>query len=101
VGAAGGHGPIRYTVEGYQPRHRVVFRSTRRSCWSAPTRPSPSPARIPVMLSRATRSSPARSDVAGWSGRSLCAGCTTDCERTSWTGRRPPRGASPRWCPLW
>lgn len=28
VGAAGGHGPIRYTVEAYEPGERVVFRFT-------------------------------------------------------------------------
>jgi hypothetical protein len=28
VGAAGGHGPIRYVVERYQPGRRVVFRFT-------------------------------------------------------------------------
>jgi hypothetical protein len=28
VGAAGGHGPIHYTVEAYEPGQRVVFRFT-------------------------------------------------------------------------
>ncbi len=29
VGAVGGHGPIRYTIEGYEPGQRIVFRFTR------------------------------------------------------------------------
>jgi len=29
VGAVGGHGPIRYTVESYQPSQRIQFRFTR------------------------------------------------------------------------
>jgi hypothetical protein len=28
VGAVGGHGPVRYTVEEYQPSQRIVFRFT-------------------------------------------------------------------------
>lgn len=28
VGAAGGHGPIRYTIESYQPGHNIRFRFT-------------------------------------------------------------------------
>jgi hypothetical protein len=28
VGAVGGHGPIRYTVESYEPGHRIQFRFT-------------------------------------------------------------------------
>lgn len=34
VGSAGGHGPIRYFVEAFEPGRRVVFRFTRPEGWS-------------------------------------------------------------------
>jgi len=34
VGAVGGHGPIRYTVEAYEPGRRIRFRFTAPRSWS-------------------------------------------------------------------
>ncbi len=47
VGASGGHGPIRYTVEAYEPGRWVRFRSTSGSRSIAPGSRSPITRRAP------------------------------------------------------